>query len=215
MFSATRARQRANKKGTTELLLNFRGSAGSTVYTDLSHNNLSISSGGGTSIVAGAGRFGTSHLTLPVGGTLTIPHCAGFAFGTSDFTFEIWTALNGGWSMGSGFMSKGADFSIGINYYGAALTPSAGGIGLGQGWGGQNPTYCHSVIQRRGLNFEYYTNGALTGSVAAGAANLIDASAFSFYQSAHSATEIDSIKITKGAALYAGAFTPPAAEFTL
>jgi hypothetical protein len=209
----------------TVLLLHMDGANGSTTFTDSSANTHAVTSNGNAAISTTESKFdGASGDFTGYGDnvqvTPTDPEM--FAYGTGDFTIEGWiypTAPDPGTTIYSQVES-------GFNYL--ALQISEGNLFLDHGsanpgtyvWGPavSNNTWQHFALCRHNGVMRLYLDGVGGDPVnsAFDFNNLTYLPTIGGY--AHTAQYgfngyIDELRITKGAALYTGNFTPPTAPF--
>jgi hypothetical protein len=211
--------------GDTVLLLHMDGANGSTTFTDSSANEHTVTSNGNAAISTTESKFGGASGDFTGYGdnvqvTPTDPEM--FAYGTGDFTIEGWiypTAPDPGTTIYSQTES-------GFNYL--ALQISDGNLFLDHGltnpgtyvWGPavSNNTWQHFALCRHNGVMRLYLDGVggdpvnsdfdfnnLTYLPTIGGYSHTDTYAFNGY--------IDELRITKGAAVYTGNFTPPSLPF--
>lgn len=221
--------------GTTEILLHFDGTNGSTTFTDeVGHT---VTANGAAQLSTARQKFGTaSGIFNGTSSYLTVPHSSDFNLATGDFTIEMFIWVNAYSSSNMTLFEKdgvsGASFpqyEMRIDNTGK-LTFSLGtgnGTGANQNMGGGAGTtavgtgaWHHVAITRAGTTVRGFVDGNLdwtavsTNSVIDGGKPL-----FIGYQNGQPSSSffngnIDELRLTKGAAIYTANFTPPSAPFT-
>lgn len=200
------------------LLLPFDGTNGATTTSDLSNNNKSSTIGGSATISTAQSKFGGSSLNVS-SGYCDISSSDIIEFGTSDFTFELWyykTSATSGTTM---------LFDCRTGSSGNQYTPTSSFTNENPGWsvygGGQISSsistslnvWNHFAVVRNSGTTTMYINGASAGSFSDSNNYVSSRVALGAYRTL--ATQysfpgyIDGFRITKGAARYTSAFTPP------
>jgi len=163
-------------------------------------------------------RFGTHGAVFNGSGYMVVPTTPSFAYGTGDFTIEMWlyptTSPAYACIVGHGSGSV-ANPCIYLNsltpvlFYDSAVILSAASPLVLNTWG-------HVALVRKSGSFSWYVNGKLAGSLSravsltCGGPIVVGAnSIFSQPYSGH----IDDLRITKGVARYTSNFVPPTAAF--
>lgn len=210
-----------------KLLLHMDGANGSTTFTDSSGTPKTVTRFGDTQISTAQSKFGgASCLFDGVGDYLTVPAGADFAFGTGDFTAEMW------------FNPSSVTVYHALFYTGALQTnqlslrvTDAGKLqsfidNSFNGYGLQTGTttlvagsWHHIAICSASSVIKTFLNGVQqtsatntyniqsTTSVYIGAQNVTGTVSFS------PTGYIDELRVTKGIARYTANFTPPTAPF--
>ena len=198
--------------------------AQNNTFVDSSTNNFTITRNGN----ATQGTFSPyaarwSNYFDGSGDYLTTPSNAAFAYGTGDFTWEMWvfpTAAN--WTTTGNYYlmdhgSNGGTFSYYqnvIRYYnpttgtGSALYTNGGTIPVNQ--------WTHVAVSRSGGTTSLFVNGALRTSASDSYNYGTAAVTLANYGSGGIEFQgyISNARIVKGTAVYTSAFTPPAAPLT-
>ena len=206
------------------LLLHGDGANGSTTIIDSSPSPKTVTAVGNAQISTAQSKFGGASIAFDgVGDRLTIPANAGFGFGTSDYTVEMWLHIN------VLPLSKYTilDFrtlaiaqphtcyitSVGrLGFFNgtADVTASTGDIGAGT-WNhiayarafGVLKIFANGVeVYSEANTVDYQSTRPLTIGAAAGSFRAEDLNGY-----------IDDLRITKGVARYTTNFTPPTAPF--
>ena len=211
-------------------LLHFDGTNGSTVITDNSKNNLTVTSVNGAAISTAQSKFGGASCFFD--GTndyLSIPANSIFQFG-GDFTVECWfncTAANFSSGLIGLFGRNTYAFNNGgfprIEFNSAAkalLTYAANTTIVGTTTVTVN-TWHHIAVVRYSGVIAFYLNGVSQGSAAYSTSIpatydvlIGNAPWSSVYPNLYFQGYIDEFRITNGYARYTGAFTPPTAAFS-
>jgi hypothetical protein len=211
----------------TKLLLHADGVAGSNVVTDSSASNHVMTAGGSGTLATDFVKFGTASL-----GFNGVANCyygasaisADYAFGTADFTVELWFRVQG-W--------QGSNYQILIDLGGApniiVYVDPAGTISLWNAGGGkliQGTTvltlgkWFHMAVARAAAVTRLFLNGMQEGPSYADTNNY---TALAFapvmgissvnYSSYPLFGRMDEVRISKGIARYTANFTPPTGPF--
>lgn len=208
------------------LLLPFDGADGSTVFTDYSPTPKSASAAGNAQIDTAQSKFGgASGLFDGTGDVVSFADHADFEFAAGDFTIEFWLRPSQvaaakrvmGKANGSGY----GPFMIYQNLTVLQLNmASASGswdiaASVGIGTVAAN-TWYHVAVTRKGRVVRAFLDGALAFQFSTTAALFNNADALTIGSDRIAAPDayagwIDDLRITKGAARYTAAFTPPVA----
>ena len=195
------------------LLLTFNGTNGDTSVTDLSGNGHALTRKGVAVLTTADKVFGTAALDIPDtnSGFQADAH-SDFAFGTGDFTVEMWVKGNDTtWGF---YNSKGgAGYQFGIFVANNTYSVYKGG------WQNSGVTYdpdswVHVALVRFSGTSYFYVNGNQTNT-------WIDTTDYTdntpmignYYASNNTwdgQGKVDDLRIIKGTAAYTGNFTPPA-----
>lgn len=214
----------------TVLLCHCDGTNGSTTFTDVSPSVHTMTAQSGTVVTTAQVKFGTGAASFPtvnasrlaITGTLT-----DFDFQSAPFTIEAWAYVpaapgiaaivaqfvntgTGGWFFGSvtgnvlAFWYCNTSSTL-VQFNSATTIPTGG-------W------HFYTVDRDAGGTLRLYLDGAVVASTSA-PAFLASAALQTNIGNSNRNTDdwtagfIDEVRITKGEALYAGAFTPPTAPF--
>jgi len=212
----------------TSQLLNFDGTNGSTTFTDDSGWGHAVTANGNSQISTAQSVFGGSSLYLDgTGDYLTIPVNAPTQFGTGDFTVETWCrfdtlsgviadelptgATASGWQLY--YRSTGSSIAFYANSSNVLQDPSSVRV--------TTNTWYHIAVTRSGSTARLFIDGeevasaTLTTDLDNGRGVVVgspqpDRGITNAYFNGY----IDSLRITKGQALYTSAFTPPTQALT-
>jgi len=210
-------------------LLHFDGTNGSTVITDNSKNNLTVTSVNGAAISTAQSKFGGASCFFDgADDYLSINYNSVFNFGTDSFTWESWiypTNISGidGIYATSGGTGANPKFVIHLN----AGTPSIHYNNLTNGSDIYTTatsavsinTWTHLAFVRNGSNWTWYINGNSAGT---GTNNttitFTSQPTYIGYGGESYFTQfngyIDELRITKGIARYTSNFTPSTTAFS-
>ena len=219
------------------LLLHCEGGPGSTVINDNSYGTKTLTAHGNAQISTSKYKYGAGSLSFDgtPGTYVSAAQDSAFAFGTGDFTVEMWVWLNsygsgynppanpeyGSWmfdtrSMGTG--SPGISFGMRhddgrlLTFYNSNIQ-MYGTTGLSLG------IWTHLAFVRSGNTLYFYVNGVLDQS---GPINYNFTTDYCFLGTASDLLidpklkfdgYMDEVRVTKGYARYTGTFTPPASSF--
>jgi hypothetical protein len=199
-------------------------------FLDGSTNNFTVTRAGTTTqgsftpfTVAG----GSSYSTATNGGSgyfngttdyLTVPSNAAFAYGTGDFTWELWVYMNSTsgnrYILDHGLEGGTLTYNGGLRYYnpttgiGSALYTTAPTLTAG--------TWNHIAVARQSGTTRLFLNGTLVASgadsnnFASASVTIAQYGGGGLYYNGY----ISSTRIVKGTAVYTSAFTPPTTALT-
>jgi hypothetical protein len=196
------------------LLLHMDGSNGSTTFTDFSSNAFAITAFGNAQVSTADPKYGTGCLTLDGSGDyLQTPSNSAFAFGTGNFTIEMWlkpTTVSGN----DGVFTTGSGVSLAsFQGFWFLSNTGAGGTNMGSATAG---SWQHVAITRSGTSVRMFINGTQLGSTLTWSTNFTQTQFFiGYYSSSSFGFEglIDEFRVTKGVARYTANFTAPTAPF--
>lgn len=216
------------------LLMHFSG-ANSTTFVDNSISNRSFTRFGDTIISNVQSKFGNTSLYLDgTGDYLTTTWDSGFAFGTADFTIEMWiypTRDGNGTGILGGTYTGGSDSVNWALATGSTIGSATGNTIYfanfnGSAWTGITTTYVpstnnwtHLAIARNSGNLRIFANGSLIGSGSytqnLGTDTLLRIGNRWDNSGGNSAFQgyIDEIRITNGISRYFANFTPATTSF--
>lgn len=223
-LTARAATIRDGSFASVSLLLHMDGTHGSTTFTDHSPTPKTMTAVGGGALSTAQAKFGTaSGLFAVTGDRVSTPSDAAFLFGTGDWTAEAWVYVTAYSTSGQivGMHRYGTDNSWimmvtaagKLEAYNGASSAATGTTTVTlNAW--HHVAVCRASGTRRlfldgGLeasgsdsyNYASYTQALTIGCDATGNAN----AQFQGY--------IDDVRVTKGVARYAAAFTVPSAAF--
>ena len=214
----------------TVLLCHCDGTNGSTTFTDVSPSAHTFSVSGGAVVSTAQVKFGTGAASFPNANSSRIQilgTASDFDFQSGPFTIEAWAYApaapavaaivaqfantgTGGWFFGSVTGSLLAfwycNASSALVQFNSATTIPTGA------W------HFYTVDRDAGGTLRIYLDGAVVASTSA-AAFLASPALVTNIGNTNRNTDywpagyIDEVRITKGTALYAGAFTPPTSPF--
>jgi len=207
------------------LLLHMDGLSGSQTFTDSSTNNFTLTAFGNAQIDTSVKKFGSGAAYFSTNNTdyIVALQSNGYAFGTADFTVEMWlyptqmdnayhvffdTRPQSGSIGGAVTMFLKADQTLHLLIGGesdivtSALTPNQ---------------WTHVALVRTGNDFKIYLNGTQSGSTFTSSVT-IDKPYLIIGKTVESPANyyygyIDELRITKGVARYTSNFVPQTAPF--
>lgn len=204
------------------LLLHGDGTDGSTTFTDSSSNNFTVTANGNAQIDTSVVKYGTGSMQFDGSGDyLGAGSNAEYAFGSGDFTIEMWVYRNGSQSTFAGLASTGSSFGSTNYQFGFGdsnnirfLIGGSTDFNIGSSTINDAQWY-HIAVTRSGSTVRFFLDGVLTDSGTN--SNTLSDSLLkigvnrggSIYFSGY----IDDFRITKGVARYTANFTPPTAAF--
>jgi len=210
------------------LLLRGDGTNGSTTFTDSSSNNFTITAAGNAQISTTQSKYGDSSMYFDgAGDYIQSPSSSAFAYGTGDFTVEMWlypiNGVSGLRTFYNNLLSAGNNNGFYLwtqpasaGFYSIDLLPSNGAYIINSS--GNNiaaAAWSHFAVCRSGTTVRIFVNGSqvstatMTTNITAtqirlanplGNGSGIDWNGY-----------IDDLRITKGIARYTTTFTPPGA----
>ena len=206
----------------TLALLHFDGANNSTVFTDSSPFNQTVSVVTGTpKISTDISKFGGSSLYLDGSSSIKIPNNANLNLGTGVFTIEFWFYLLSLPSIDSLFLHKmgtlqqiiainGTSKKLYSGFFGSTIGPTTTVITAG--------TWYHFAVVRETENgiIRQYINGVNEGNLGLPGSvdNTGDLTIGSWFSGSNRITGyIDEFRIRKEA-MYLADFTPPTSAFT-
>ena len=197
--------------------------AQNNTFLDSSTNNFTITRNGNTT----QGTFSPydtlwSNYFDGSGDYLATPSNAAFAYGTGDFTWEMWifpTAAN--WTTGNYYLMDHGSNGGTLSYYQNVIRYYNSTTGTGSVLytnGGTIPAnqWTHVAVSRSGGTTSLFVNGALRASASDSYNYGTAAVTLANYGSGGLEFQgyMSNVRIVKGTAVYASAFTPPAAPLT-
>jgi hypothetical protein len=208
------------------LLLHFDGANGATSFIDSSLAAHTVTGSASDALTTAQQKFGTASLN-PTSLGASSADSADWAFGAGRFTIEAWVRAT---TAPSGFAGIVAQYGSSIGWYlgfnggSAVFYYSANGatplLGVSALYTFTLNTWVHIAVDRDASNVvRVYADGAVIGSATI-ATTFFDATNALVIGNDGLASagrrwlgQIDEVRITKGVARYAGAFTPPTAPF--
>jgi hypothetical protein len=208
------------------LLLHGNGTNGSTTITDNSPSAKTATLVGDVQISTDQSKFGGSSIVFDKTVDRITYSSNDFAFGTGDFTIELWmysrdvgdrgilqtsdsagglaTATSNGIWINQGFPSSGYLY---VNTANGTIATSSAVLTVNQ--------WAHIAVTRSGTTCRLFVNGNQVGTITTAsnltATNLVVGG---YYSTAYLFDGyIDDLRITKGIARYTANFSPPAAPF--
>lgn len=210
------------------LLCHFDGTNGQTTTTDssLSAHALTMTD---CSLTTANAKFGTAAVDFVTGAStrkVTSPDSADWHFAAGQFTVEAWVKFNAAPSathvivgqIGTAFDSS---WQFAVNTSGIRFLYSSDGFATNQVSGAFTPTvgqYYHVAADRDASNvLRVYVDGVVKASATVTASFFNASQVLAIGNQTNSAAPfngyIDELRITKGEAVYGGAFTPPTEAF--
>lgn len=201
--------------GLTLALLHFDGANNSTVFTDSSPFNQTVSLATGTPKISTAmSKFGGSSLYLDGSSSIKIPDNANLNLGTGVFTIEFWFYLTSLPSWEALFLQKFGSPRQQVSTY------TSGELQIGFLYGTTTATtvitagtWYHVAVVRETTDgaIKQYLNGVHEGSTVVSTGSVDNAGDLTIGNGVTG--YIDEFRIRKEA-VYTGNFTPPTAPFT-
>ncbi len=157
-------------------------------------------------------------------GTFTVPDNTAFAFGSGDFTIEMWAYLSA--SIPSGTLTKGVsgEFMPFTFYFGGselAFYSSSNGTSWDIASNRQfvspvpRDVWNHYAVTRSGTTFRTFYNGVVTNTWTSSASLFVNSSSVTVGKFGNNwQGYISNLRIVKGTAVYTAAFTPPTTPLT-
>ena len=174
-------------------------------------------------------KYGTGSLAFDGSGdALALPASVNLAFGTGDFTIEMWVygaatsstvggSFTGLFALGTIATSGSFEIYFGTSSTAYVFTGTGGGTNLISFSTSTllNSSWNHFAITRSGTSLKAFVNGSQVGSTATDSNNYSLAATTTSYFGSRAASAgnftgyIDDLRITKGLARYTTTFTPP------
>jgi hypothetical protein len=214
----------------TVLLVHADGTSGSTTFTDVSSYARTLTANNGAQVTTAAVQFGSGAASFTSGSNAGIDcgTSADFDFGAGPFTIEAWAYFTATPSGVQAVISKW-NGSTGLCWYFGMVNNGLNLFYTLDGTNYHNTAFTYSPPTNTWLHFatdsdasgviRIYVNGSPQGSIT-------ETGAF-FTGTTHCVIGnesdygegfpgyLDEIRVSKGVARYAGAFTPPIAPFTV
>jgi hypothetical protein len=158
------------------------------------------------------------------GDYLTLASSGDFAYGTGDFTWEVWVYVNSfsgnryvlDHDSNGGTIGNGGGGNTKLHYYNATIGTGSVLYTTGFGTNLSTNTWYHLAAVRKNGTTSLYTNGVLTASASDSHNYGAQVLNIGRYGAASSGYEfngfISNLRILKGTALYTSNFTPPVHE---
>jgi hypothetical protein len=204
------------------LLLHGNGTNGSTTITDNSPSPKTVTAVGNAQISTAQSKFGGASIAFDGSGDyLTVPSNTAFAFGTGDFTVELWLRINAYQQTYTTFLGTRPDGNAYTNAWSLDYDNSGGLYAFSNAFIAlktaalSTGVWAHIAFVRKDNVCFIYKDGVFQSSQA----NTQDFSQQTFSVGAAGNGSgpvngyIDDLRITKGVARYTANFTPPAAPF--
>lgn len=208
------------------LLCHFDGANGATSFTDSSSASHSVSATSGASLTTSQQKFGTASLTLAMFSPgAASANSTDWQFGAGQFTVEAWirpTATITAQQSLIGLWEQFTDYSWMLGIDGSAIylyysTSGSGIASISGSYAAVVNSWVHVAADRdAGGTVRVYAGGVVLGSGVVG--GLYNSTKSLVIGSDPTTThtfigQMDDVRITKGVARYAGAFTPPTDAF--
>ena len=209
------------------LLCHFDSANGSTVFTDSSSVHRSVTGSTGWTATTADFKFGTASLLCPnATGSCSCSDSADWDFGSGQFTVELWArrtaagddALLGQWSSTSNLgwgLRANATGGLLEFYYSANGTTNT--TKVSGSYTLPLNTWAHVAADRDASNvLRVYADGVVIASATVAVTFFNSTLPLAIGSDAFTRAfsgQVDEVRITKGVARYAGAFSPPTAAF--
>jgi len=214
--------------GPSALLLHFDGENNSPDFADSGQNSLQVTSNNGAVISTAQSKFGGASGYFAGGSWLTAPASADFAYGTGDFTIEMWMYFDGA-NIASAIQVLYAQSQSGSNYcvialfYGSVVFLYGYGNPANYVYGvsGSSVTanaWHHVAVCRLNGVFKVYVNG-VSGVPVTDAFDFDNTTleptigSYGHNQGYNFTGYIDELRVIKGYAAYPANFTPLTTPF--
>lgn len=217
---ASRAAANDANFGSVQLLLPMDGANGSTTFSDVSNNQLSVTASGNAQIKTDHSKFGGASGYFDGTGDFLTVNNAAIAIGTGDFTIEAWGRLDSGNTTFRHIFdtrpSDSAGFSLGVDDSNRVFLFSVDTFRVQAGTVSAN-TWYHFALCRNGGNVRVFLDGTQVGTTWVNSANYSQQLLYIGKYFADSEFQwrgyLDDVRLTVGVGRYTAAFTPPAAGF--
>lgn len=211
----------------TKLLLHMNGTDGSTTFTDSSASANAVTAIGNAQIDTAQSKFGgASGLFDGSGDYLSMPDSADFAFGSGDFTIDLWVRFNT--IQNTTFYAQSSSGAAWCSfYYQPAVNrlwfEEGGGTGISffGTWTPSTNTWYHLALVRNGNNWNIYVNGtSIASTTNSGTMTNFTGSVYvgedpTGNSAVHGSLDgwMDEVRVVKGAAGWTSNFTPPTTAY--
>ena len=201
------------------LLLHGDGTNGSTTIVDSSSSPKTLTAFGNAQISTAQSKFGGSSIAFDGSGDYLVSASnTDFAFGTGDFTIELWLYV---------FFPERSNILVDLRTSVSQIVPTifiennavsyvvSNFKRITLAFGLRN-TWVHLALARSQGLTRLFINGTQSGSTYTDSNNYIQSPVYigaRWDASASTAGYIDDLRITKGVARYTANFTPPTAPF--
>jgi hypothetical protein len=210
-----------------KLLCHFDGTDGQTATVDSSASPHVLTNNSGVVLSSARSKFGaTSAYFAGAGGghSWITPDSADWTFGSGQFTIEGWIYVNSwgsyvlagqwGWSSQLGWDLEVSGSAVTFRY---STDGMYNGISFNGAWSPSINTWYHIAVDRDASNvIRIYADGVVLATTTDAATFWDSTNALEIGCTIAGSTlngYLDEVRITKGVARYAGAFTPPTAAF--
>lgn len=198
----------------TVLLMHCDGANDSTTFVDDSVYGKALTAAGNAKLTTANKKFGTAAVTWDgAGDSITIPSSADFAFGTGDFTVEMWIYVNSWTSDATLFIVNSVNgFQLGRRGTGTTWGVAANATAWRLEVAGLPSTgaWHHIAVTRAGTTMRIFLDGTVvaTGTVTdnftQGAVSIGSSNYFGLG---------DELRVSKGIARQTSNFTPSAEAY--
>lgn len=213
-----------------KLLCHFDGANSATSTVDSSSAAHTLSMNGFTKLDTAQSKFGTTSLNMKDAsgvGEVLVPDSADWSFGAGQFTIECWVYLSTApGTVNRAFIAQWISSNIGF-YFGQGnsgqliflwSTTGSDIPFIGGPWTKTTGVWSHMAVDRDASNvLRVYQDGVVIASSTVGATFFNSTAPLEIGNcnavAGQTTGYIDELRITKGVARYAGAFTPPTAAF--
>ncbi len=204
----------------TVLLIHADGANGSTAFIDSSVNANTLTAAGTAQVTTANQKFGTGSLDLhnSIASWLNTNNAADFNFGAGPFTIEAWVYITANPTAGVILAQWAAQFGVFLNFNNNSISfqyssDGSTGFSVVTSYTPPHNTWYHLAVDRDASNvLRVYANGVVLSS---------QTFAVTLFPSTDNAIignlppgfqfpgQFDEIRVSKGVARFAGAFTPP------
>ncbi len=210
------------------LLLHFEGNDEDTTTTDNSDSNHSVAFLGNAQIDVDQPKFGASSLLLDgIIDRIEMGDSADWEFSTIDWTLEGFFRWNndiadfqllmGQWASGQKNIAIFRDQVEGTLELFLSVDGTASIVQISASWTPSLLQHYHIAADYDGTTYRLYVDGVVLGTSTTARTLFNATTEFTIGANNASAFEfqgrVDEVRVTKGVARYAGAFTPPTAPF--